>query len=74
MSKFVELVERYPDNDGVRFQKATDTRAIGVHRIGADQKPYLYIFEDGEPLRMLSRREITALLIDVDDDWRVSNQ
>jgi hypothetical protein len=73
MSKFVELVEQYPDGK-IRFTKATDPfRQIGPHDPG-DGKLYLYIWEDGEPLRMLSKREISALLIDVDDDWRVSNQ
>lgn len=73
MAKFVELVEQYPEGN-VGFTKATDPfRSIRPHDPG-DGKLYLYIFEDGGAKRMLSRREITALLIDVDDDWRVSNQ
>ena len=75
MAKFVELVEQYPAGN-VGFTKATDPfRQIRPH--APDQttgKLYLYIWEDGEPKRMLSRKEITALVIDVDDDWRVSNQ
>lgn len=74
MSKFVELIDRYPVNTNVRFQKTGETRQIGVHHLGQGRKPYLYIFEDGAPVRMLNRHEITALLIDIDDDWRVSNQ
>ena len=73
MTKFVELVEQYPQNEDIRFAKATDPfRAIGIRRV--DGKPFLYIFEDGEPQRMLNRAEITALMLDIDDDWRVSNQ
>jgi hypothetical protein len=73
MAKFVDLVEQYPQGN-VRFTKATDPfRQLGPHDPG-DGKLYIYIWEDGEPKRMLSRREIAALLIDIDDDWRVSNQ
>lgn len=73
MSKFVDLVEQYPDGK-IRFTKATDPfRQLGVYEDFEGTK-YIYIHEDGEPMRMLSRREISALLIDIDDDWRVSNQ
>ena len=73
MAKFTDLVHQYPDGN-MRFTKATDPfRQLGVHE-GEPGRKYIYIFEDGVPLRMLSRREITALLIDLDDDWRVSNQ
>jgi hypothetical protein len=73
MSKFVDLVHQYPDGK-VRFTKSTDPfRQLGVHETEPGRK-FIYIWEDGKPVRMLSRREITALLIDVEDDWRVSNQ
>ena len=73
MSKFVALVHATPDGTA-RFTKATDPfRSIGVYGLN-DGPSYLYIFEDGEPKRMLSKREISALLVDIDDDWRVSNQ
>lgn len=73
MTKFLDLVEQYPEGK-VGFTKSTDPfRSIKPHDPG-DGTQYLYIWEDGEPQRMLSRREITALLLDIDDDWRVSNQ
>jgi hypothetical protein len=46
---------------------------LGVYEPEPGRK-FIFIYEDGLAVRMLSRREITALLIDVDDDWRVSNQ
>lgn len=71
--KFVELCERYPDAV-VRFSnKRAPYVAIGVHDPG-DGANYLYIYEDGVPQRMLSNRENRALLVDVHDDWHVSNQ
>lgn len=73
MSKFVELVEADPEGTRRFSNKRDPERSIGVHDPG-DGVAYLYIFEDGEPQRMLSGREIRALLIDVTDDWNVSNR
>jgi hypothetical protein len=71
--KFVDLVHADPVGRH-RFTKATDPfRSIGIHEAEPGRR-FLYIFEDGAPVRMLSRREITALLIDIDDNWRIANQ
>ena len=71
MARFVELVEADTRGDK-RFRKASDGRSLGVEYV--DGKPYIYIFEDGEAKRMLSRREIHELLINLDDDWAVANR
>lgn len=73
MAKFIELCEQYPDA-AVRFgNKRAPFVAVGVHDPG-DGANYLYIYDDDSPVRMLSNREIRALLVDVHDDWHVSNQ
>ena len=71
--KFAELIAI----DEAGRTRVTNARnpfmAIGVHRL-ADGASYLYLFQEGQPVRMLSRAEISQLIVDTEDDWRVSNQ
>jgi hypothetical protein len=71
--RFAELT----DLDPAAATRVSNSRnpfvSIGVHRL-AGGEAYLYLFSEGKPVRMLSRTEISKLLTDTDDDWRVSNQ
>ena len=71
MSKFAELIEKDVPGER-RVTKGSTGVTIGVERV--DGAPYLAVFEDGAAVRMLTAREMRALLVDVSDDWRLSNQ
>lgn len=71
--KFAELIDIDP-KAGTRVSNPRNPFwSIGVHRL-ADGSSYLYLFQEGKPIRMLSRAEISQLIVDTEDDWRVSNQ
>jgi hypothetical protein len=76
MARFVELVERNPAADQ-RFRKSTMPlgMSIGVRRVREinQHKPMLWVYDMGEPERLLTQREMRALYVDIDDDWTLSN-
>lgn len=72
MARFVELVDANPTGTQ-RFRKASDGRSLGVEH-DRDGVPLIWIYVDGQPDRVLSRREIHTLLIDTDNDWSIANR
>ena len=84
MALFRDLVETNPDASQ-RFRKLGTAnprskqwngRSLGVRDTPSTKGeiPMIWVYEDGEPLRVLGPSEIRGLLVDVDDDWVVSNQ
>jgi hypothetical protein len=71
MALFRDLIAR---DEGAerRFRKAGNGMTLGVQYL--DGKPFIWVYEDGQASRILSRKEMQALLVDVDNDWQISNQ
>lgn len=67
-----EIVDADPKGERRVTNPRMDGRALGPYMY--DHAQYLWLFEEGKPLRMLSRREIKAFYEDKSDDWRFSNQ
>ena len=72
MARFVDLVNA-DERGEKRFRKASDGRSLGVD-FDSDGRPLIWIFEDGQRQRVLSKHEIIALLLDVEDDWSIANR
>jgi hypothetical protein len=68
----IEIVDADPKCERRMTNPRMEGRAIGIHTL--DGARYLYLFEEGRALRMLSRREIKSWYEDKADDWRFSNQ
>ena len=76
MPRFVELVEADPKGERRFMKAAVPGRSLAVVKSPTSRgmRPMIGIYENGMFQRTLARREIQALLVDVDEDWFVSNQ
>ena len=73
MPMLYELVEADPKAER-KFRSPRYVYELGVAPEPFSREPVLWWFEEGEPLLMVSDRELRGMLAETVADWTVSNR